>query len=934
MMNVTTEGLVSMVQAGLDLDTPPTEEEVEQVLARLVYAFGASEEIAEEAKRALHARFELRMDQGQTILGDEEHEPWLAARQAEIDPFYWERYRKLLLRSGWGPRVVATLNNTLDEILDLLGNPANQQPWKRRGLVVGDVQSGKTATYAGLINKASDAGYRMIILLTGTLENVRRQTQERLDAAFVGFDSRDYLTKGQLQHKTHIGVGQIDSRRDGVVFTSRDKDFRKNTASQLNIGLDSVKDPVLVVSKKNKAVLQRLAAWLKSRNADRDGGIDLPLLLIDDEADNASINTSTRPKETTAINAVIRDLLKLFYRSSYVGFTATPFANIFIDPDSTDEWRDEDLFPKDFIHLLEPPNNYIGMETLFQDTDGDHEDFLEPGSILQKIDDQNSWLPVDHKKGYEPGPLPPSLLEAVRWFLLTCAIRDLRYRGNHVGQGGPIHRSMLINVSRFTDIQDTVAYSVQEQLDNIQLAVRQHGKKPAAEAEKHSVEIAELRRVFDRQGQTCGFAWSSVLDSLHEAIAPVSVQPINQRTGSAVLDYGGRRDFPGIRVIAVGGNSLSRGITLEGLTVSYFLRNSKAYDTLLQMGRWFGYRDGYHDLCRLWMSEEAIGWYRHIALATAELKRDFRKMRLQKATPREFGLRVRTHPDTLIITARNKMSSGVDVVEEVKEVSLTGRGIETARLHKRPRSNEDNREWTREFLASLSKDVSPEPIGGHRAFCWKDVSANKIADFAERFQVHPHNHDFQADSIAEHLRNAAHDSDNSWAYWTVILPAKGKDKGVPWELDLPSGQISATPSARKTVVRTEPAPPSLLVSGSNARIGSRSDVLLGLGDAQYERAKQLKHETAPDAKGIPEDIIRSVMRQPLLVIYMVRGMDAEGRPINDGQILPGLAMHFPGERDPNAKKYKVQYRLNRVAQMEQGFLDDDDDLPMDEDIDD
>ena len=211
----------------------------------------------------------------------------------------------------------------------------------------------------------------MVILLTGMLENVRRQTQERLDAAFVGLDSRDYLTTGQLGRKKHVGVGLINPCRDGIVFTSRDYDFRKNTASALNISLASVKEPVLVVTKKNKAVLQRLAAWLRAFNQDQQGRIDVPMLLVDDEADNASINTRLNPAETTAINAAIRDLLSLFRHSSYVGFTATPFANIFIDPASTDDMLGDDLFPSDFIHVLEPPTNYVGMSRLFGLTDPD-----------------------------------------------------------------------------------------------------------------------------------------------------------------------------------------------------------------------------------------------------------------------------------------------------------------------------------------------------------------------------------------------------------------------------------------------------------------------------------------------------------------------------------------------------------------------------------
>lgn len=292
-IDITPDGLARMAASGLLLDPPPTEEEINQVLQGFASGFGVAPEIVAEAVKLLHARFRIRMEMGQTIKSD--HIPWLAARRAGIDPFYWNRYNELLTRSGWSPIVAGTLGRSMDELLDLLGNPEDSKSWKRRGLVVGDVQSGKTASYAALICKAADAGYKMVILLTGTLENVRRQTQERLDAAFVGLDSRDFLAQGQLKHKTHIGVGHIDGRRDGVVFTSRDSDFRKTKATALNITLEAVREPVLVVTKKNKSVLSSLAGWLRSRNADRHGHIDLPLLLIDDEADNASINTRPNP---------------------------------------------------------------------------------------------------------------------------------------------------------------------------------------------------------------------------------------------------------------------------------------------------------------------------------------------------------------------------------------------------------------------------------------------------------------------------------------------------------------------------------------------------------------------------------------------------------------------------------------------------------------
>ena len=496
MINTTPDGLAAMAANALPTEPPPTEAQIDDFLSRMAVAFQVSTDIITQARKLIHARFAIRMEMGETLTSDSDHIPWLDARRVKIDPFYWTRYREFLVANGWPPLVTATLDRATDEFLDLLGNPADTGAWKRRGLVMGDVQSGKTATYAALMCKAADAGYGMVILLTGMLENVRRQTQERLDAAFIGFDSSDFLGSANLRHKRHIGVGLIDGRRNGVVFTSRDQDFRKNGGSVTTLSLNSIHEPALVVTKKNQAVLERLAAWLRARNADRRGLIEVPMLLIDDEADNASINTKKDRCKTTAINKGIRDLLSLFERSSYVGFTATPFANIFIDPSSTDEMLGDDLFPRDFIHVLRPPDNYVGLDRLFSTTEGDNGD--HPAERKQKhtiglIDDAEDWLPGGHKKEHEPGPLPESLRLALRCFLLSCAIRDLRARHDEPAKGGVIHRSMLVNVSRFTDVQNKVADALHLELESIRHAVRLHGALPPTKLRNGQPRLAHWR---------------------------------------------------------------------------------------------------------------------------------------------------------------------------------------------------------------------------------------------------------------------------------------------------------------------------------------------------------------------------------------------------------------------------------------------------------
>jgi hypothetical protein len=427
-------------------------------------------------------------------------------------------------------------------------------------------------------------------------------------------------------------------------------------------------------------------------------------------------------------------------------------------------------------------------------------------------------------------------------------------------------------------------------------------------AATRSREIAALERIYAEEFDGIEFDWAEVLDTLHEAISPIRVQPVNQGTGAASLDYSVATSPPGVRVIAVGGNSLSRGLTLEGLCVSYFLRNSRAYDTLLQMSRWFGYRDGYRDLCRVWLSPEAEGWYRHVTEATNELKRDFARMIRQKATPAEFGLRVRTHPDTLLITARNKMATGMNVVDEVREISLAGRGIETSRLYDQQNRNEENFRIVDRFLADLvDRHGSPAESETGSALLWREIPAGRVEQLLREFRVHPRNHDFQGDAIADFLADAVKRNDPQLSAWTVALPTKGERGPV----ELQSGlQIEA--KERRVLVRETP-PRSLLISGKKARVGSRRDVRHGLS------LEQLKAIETEREKDVPEDIYRAAMQAPLLLIYLLRGVERErrGAPKSEyrrGLVLPALGLHFPGQKDQNAPKRYVSYRLTRVAQ--------------------
>ena len=407
--------------------------------------------------RKLIKRLNIDVEQGVAVF-DQEFLPWLDDKRQELTWDRWLNYKQWLLTIKRPWRVVDKMDLLTHELLDFAGDPTQAGPWARRGLVIGDVQSGKTSTYLGLLNKAADAGYRLVIVLAGNTESLRQQTQERIDEGFIGRDSRLKVARpgGGPSTERFIGVGSI--RKDlakAVGMTTVMRDFRKSSQEATNITVTlGDPQPYVFVLKKNKSVLKALSDWLSEQPLTA-GQLNIPLLLLDDESDYASVNTreETNP---TAINTAIRDILKRFSRSSYVGFTATPFANIFIDHET-----ENDLFPKDFIYSLESPSNYVGAETTFGSS-------LETNtaSTVLDLDDAEESFPIGHKSTHEVSQIPDSLREALRSFLLANAIRDLR------GHDEP--RSMLVNVSRYKRVQSRVYDLVDEELSGLRNSIQLH----------------------------------------------------------------------------------------------------------------------------------------------------------------------------------------------------------------------------------------------------------------------------------------------------------------------------------------------------------------------------------------------------------------------------------------------------------------------------
>lgn len=912
-MNAQIEQLDGLVSQSLAFERK-SGEELRRLIETLNGAMGfdVDKDGQEQLARDIEERFGISMGLG-AMVDDENFRPWLPEAKASIDPFYWSRYRKLMLKKGLPQDVVTATDTVTDEILGRLGDPNLAEEWDRRGMVVGHVQSGKTGNYVGLICKAADAGYRLIVVIAGIHNNLRNQTQERIDEGFIGRDTGRLAMQGKKKGNKAIGVGLFDDRRTPVSLTNTLTDFRKTTATGNTSEIDSYKVPVILVIKKNHSTLKNLLDWLRENSARGDAQmISQPMLLIDDEADNASINTKYSKDEITKINGQIRDLLAMFHRRCYVGYTATPFANIFIDPDSYDEAKKEDLFPSHFIVGLDAPTNYFGPSKIFVDGLPDEG---EP-TWLRYITDNEDILPIKHKNDQEFEELPPSLETALRAFLIARTVRNLR---GHTKS----HCSMLVNASRFTAVQGKIRNRLHEKLETILDSLRVNASKgPSGLGDP---EIAALHAVWRREYADVEFPWDVIQSTMLEAVAAARVVEVNSRANG--LDYSEDSSI-GQTVIAVGGFSLSRGLTLEGLTITWFLRNTMMYDTLMQMGRWFGYRGGYERLCRIWMPAEAIDWYAHIAEASDELHQELKKMQRAKATPSDFGLAVRSHPASLLVTARNKMGTGQKHVM----IGLSNAWVETAKISARPQDIMANEEAAVRFLQDLAADgavqAAAEKVSG--GYLLRDVGVEAIDNFLLAWRNHEQSFLTQTGPIRSYIRDRQEDELKNWD----VLVTSVKSEAAEFEI----GGWTLGPQMRKIGLK-DLSDHVLSMSGKRSRIASRGVEKTGVDPekaAAAEARYRIDEKKAEDGRvSYPDRIYRSVRDKPLFILHLVQVRQPDDSDLPHLNRIPerpvvGWSISFPQSERPNER---VEYVINTVKfrelygsddeEIDEGALEDD-----------
>ena len=926
-----------------------TTKAIEQAIDQVALIVGAVDR--DVLVRELEAMFSVWVGSSTVLESSEGHKPWLPDVKSTTTWGYWLRYQQYLQKvQQWAPASLTELDRTTDDVLSQLENPKRDGPWDRRGLVVGHVQSGKTSNYTGVICKAADAGYKVVIVLTGIHNSLRSQTQLRLDAGFLGFDSKATAksNKGAL-----TGVGLLDSSLRPVPLTTSEEvgDFRRDFARR--VLLQPGEQPILLVLKKNGSVLQNVLNWIldtlqPAQDGDRNVVKKWPVLVIDDEADNASVDTRDQgydehgdpdpDHDPTRINRLIRRILHSFDRAAYVGYTATPFANIYIHEKAWTKECGRDLFPRSFIVNLTAPSNYVGPVRVFglQKTDAD-EGAAPLGvarhivDFVDKSDDLSvGWMPNGHKKDHVPlfkgaKEVPPSLREAMHAFVLSCAGRRAR------GQV-QVHNSMLIHVTRFTDVQRAVYEQVESELKQIVQRL-QYGDGEAPEPLRATLKalwendfVPTSSAMKDEKLQP--LTWEQVDAQLLDASKVIKLKLINGKAED-ILDYDEHQE--GISVIAVGGDKLARGLTLEGLTVSYYLRATVMYDTLMQMGRWFGYRPGYVDLCRLYLTDELEDWFEHVTLASEELRVEFDRMASIGETPEAYGLRVRSHP-ALLITSQVKMRKGVDL-----SLSFAGDIVETTILETGER-NRRNVERTARFLASIPDQPTVDPWqsrSGRKSewkssLQWNHVKAALVTDYLASLHTPSGAYKANGRLLSDYInQQQQHDELTDWT--VVLLSNRDAFSDEPVEPPAHKFKIGGHEIGAFTRSPLLPKPPQtgLVDAYRVRRLVSPRDEAIDIDEAAWASAlKKTKAQLKPDqGRGLtPQDVAEvKIPNGPnlracrssskgLLLLYPLdppskKGLSKVLQDSIDADVpIMGFAVSFPGSKSGAF----VEYRVNSV----------------------
>ena len=858
--------------------------------------------------------------------------PWVenSLKNGKLKFNNYKKYEsKVLKLRRFSKKSIEHLDEVTTKILDYIGDP--KKTGKKFGLLMGDVQSGKTLTFTGILHKAIDAGYRFVVVLAGMTNSLRVQTQNRLNSDLVGITTK--VNGKRVSNK-------ISNNISFNLLTSSDSDFKKNKTDSV-IAVDDDHQITLAIVKKNQTVLKNLIEWLEDVKA---LGVDkLPLIMIDDEADNASVNGKKKEEDPAKINKQIRQILDYFERSSYIAVTATPFANIFIDPQIDPKTKELtisenelfDLFPRDFIYALNPPKGYLGVERLFGNTAELERNSVKYKSVIpityqEDTDETSCHNQIYQGKLKKPDDLyalPDSLINAVYYFCCICTFQDLNVTSENL--------SMLVHIARFTKIQNKLCNMIQDKIVQLfnHIDLCWNRSDYCFDSDKIYQQLQTIWNIGignelyysdeshgdkpETLNELSGLKWESVakkrfLDTL-KTIKVVTVNSDSDIKNTAV--YYENNDA---RIIAIGGNSLSRGLTLEGLCVSYFSRRSPAYDTLLQMGRWFGYRERYVPFMKIWISDCLIYSYKIIADAVSEFRDTVLEMCRNNRSPKDFGLRIKCAPSVtkMVVTAACKRRTSKKISTWL---DIAGFPFQAGTFP----VNETDRKYNLNLLSSFlkhlgkfsrGKNLVPDAVLGADDLVWSGISASVISDLIQSLKVPSWSYYLNPIKAADEIRKR----NEEWSVRVLSFRSKSGDSSAD-VFDL-GDQAKIYLGHRRFYV-------------SRSYIDSSRKSVISEGDfARHWDIKKIN--SLKKAVNGDEDTIRNsrvfseIGERPQLLVYALKPVEfnAANAFISD-EILTTIAFGLPRNNVFSTSKIKVQYETNQIYQMFQddGYITEEDD---------
>lgn len=842
-------------------------------------------------------------------------EPWYVTARKVRTSVYWDDYeRHLRDTKKWSADAIASLDETTTDVIERLSDPTRSTVKQTKGLVVGYVQSGKTANFTGVVAKAIDAGYRLIVVLTGTIEILRAQTQRRMDMELMGVENilkgqdptdpqvakeLDYqqdiewtagrflqhgsaLEQDEVVHIDRVTTHRSDYKRlpQGLTklkFHKYDKSKPLNDASNLFRS-----DAYVAVMKKNPAPLRKLIADLKPIQGDL---AQLPVLIIDDESDQASVDTTNPAKWTketqadrqrTTINKLITGLLELCPRAQYVGYTATPFANVFVDPDD-----ERDLFPSDFVLSLDRPPGYMGVQE-FHDV-GKRWDDEE-----KSIDNSNELAYVRSLVGDaedDPTRRKAELQEALDAWVLSGAIKKFR---ESLSNNTFRHHTMLVHESVKKAEHLATANDVRALWKSSQhtSAAGLERLQKLYDTDYYAVMVARAA------GQPIPDSFEKLKPFIATAIAQMTTDGdpvLIVNSDKAIQDQQKKLDFETDKVwrILVGGTQLSRGFTVEGLTVSYFRRKAGQADTLMQAGRWFGFRPGYRDLVRLYIRRDAkvdlYEAFEALLMDEEAFREELRQYEgcdengIPLVEPRQIPPLVSQHLPWLKPTARNKMWNAVI------DSKATAGGMQD-KYGLPPRGAMENEQNLINVAVPLLEACSAEAnlgyelAGGQTGEVRVKLGTLSAERFRELFGLMTW-HD-QYDEVIRPFRKFLDNATSSGRIgeWVVVWPQPQKSVG---NVDLPG--VGAAPVIKR-----------------NRRAGDRIDFV----------GSDRKHSNAalPLARGEAIGGMPAAEARGAVLIYLADDREDASATLSTKNVVPLLSVAVPRSATPH-KRDLIQWTV-------------------------